>query len=78
MLTRSPTDLSSGPIPDDYIIKDDGRAIGRVLWSHSSPADRRWGWSIYSREPQKPTDRGYAATLDDALAAFKAAWEAGP
>jgi hypothetical protein len=32
-------------------------------------------WTIAARAPQAPTDRGYAATREHAMAEFKAAWE---
>ena len=31
-------------------------------------------WTITARVPQYPHDRGYAATREDAVAAFKLAW----
>ena len=74
MITRKPTNLGSGRRTDDYGIYDDGRLIGRVVKVANLTTDP-WIWSITARLPQMPADRGSAATLEEALAAFKAAWQ---
>ena len=60
---------------DDYDVFDGGRHIGHILWTHAASRQTPWFWTITARLPQYPHDRGYAATREEAMADFKAAWE---
>ncbi len=48
---------------------------GRIILAPQAPEGRHWFWTITTRVPQYPHDRGYAASREEAMAAFKAAWE---
>lgn len=72
MLTRRPTDIGFGPIPDDYSIRDDGRPVGRIYKAVNVTKDP-WAWFINGEGYRAA--KGIAGSLEEALAALKAEWE---
>ncbi len=79
ILKRAAKHRPGGPWhDDDYDVFDGERHVGRILRHPQAPEGRPWFWTITARAPQYPQDRGYAASREQAMAEFKAAWERGP
>jgi len=55
-----------------------GQVVGRIFLSLTAPQDRIWFWTITARMPQQPTERGYTATREAAMTAFRLAWDPMP
>jgi hypothetical protein len=79
VLKRGKFSRSSGQWPDeDYDVLADGKVVGRIYEdaSASTPPELRWFWSVTEIVPATPgVTNGHAATLEEAMAKFRAAWE---
>jgi hypothetical protein len=79
ILKRASISRPSGQWKDeDYDVIADGKVVGRILeeGSRFGPPELRWGWSITSIVPATPgVTNGTAATREEAMAKFRAAWE---
>ena len=78
-LTLRPTGLSSPIDKDrlDYIVMDDGRAIGRIYEERASLPELRWFWSItvYVDPKRGVLTFGRGSTIEEAKPAFRSSWE---
>ena len=72
---------SSGQwMSDDYDVRlgdAKGKVVGRIFNSPHAPKDHPWFWTITELKPRRPTDRGYVASREEAMAEFKRYWDAG-
>jgi hypothetical protein len=79
ILKRAKLSRSSGQWKDeDYDVFADGKVVGRILeeGSRFGPPELRWGWSITAIVPATSgRTNGTAATREEAMAKFRAAWE---
>ena len=78
MLTLRPTGLSPPVYRDqlDYIVIEDGRAIGRMYEDWHALPELRWFWSITVFVGYRPgvTTHGRTPTLEEAKAQFLSNW----
>jgi hypothetical protein len=78
-LTLRPTGLSSPAFQDwaDYIVRDDGRDVGRLYEDRNSLPALRWFWSItvYVNPKLGITTSGRAPSLNEAKAQFLTSWQ---
>jgi hypothetical protein len=63
---------------DDYDVwnGNNAKVVGPIFRASTAPQGRPWFWTITERALQRPTDLGYAATREEAMAALKARWSA--
>ena len=75
MLILRQTNLGSGKLSDDFEVLDaDRKPVGRILWTHAASRNTPCFWTITARVPNSMSDRGYAASREQAMADFKARW----
>jgi hypothetical protein len=60
---------------DDYDVLADGIVVGRIMKAAAAPQGAPWFWTLAFgwHEDRTPT-HGYAATREDAMAAFAKSW----
>jgi hypothetical protein len=80
ILKRAKLSRPSGQWQDeDYDVLADGKAIGRIYEQGGAgePPELRWFWSIMIVPATPGVTNGHAATREEAMAKFRAAWEKG-
>jgi hypothetical protein len=79
ILKRASASRPSGQWSDeDYDVLADGKVVGRIYddGSAGTPPELRWFWSVTAIWPATPgVTSGTAATREEAMARFRAAWE---
>jgi hypothetical protein len=77
ILKRASSSRPSGEwSEDDYdVFEEDGAVVGRVFKVNAAPVGTPWMWTLAfgHHEDRSPT-HGYAATREDAMAAFAKSW----
>ena len=61
---------------DDYDVFEGKQLIGRITLTPQAPEGRPWFWMITARgRIPSLSDRGYAASREQAMSNFKARWD---
>jgi hypothetical protein len=59
--------------PDSFAVFDGKECVGHVMRTQKSPAGKPWFWTIFvGGTHEGATDRGYAATREEAMAELEA------
>jgi hypothetical protein len=72
-ITLTPTVIAGDRLADDYVVRDDGRDIGRIRKTTLSNNREVWDWMINIPLPIPAWCHGSKPKLDEAKDAFKAA-----
>jgi hypothetical protein len=77
MLKRASALRPSGEWNEDaYDVLADRAVVGRIMKAKAAPEGSPWFWTLgYGYHEDRLLTHGYAATREDAMAAFKRSWE---
>ena len=60
---------------DDYDVLENGAVVGRIFKVHAAPVGTPWMWTLaFGHHEDRTPTHGYAATREDAMAAFAKSW----
>jgi hypothetical protein len=76
ILKRASANRPSGEwSADDYDVTADGETVGRIMKVETAQPATPWFWSLgYGHHRDRDPTHGYAATREDAMAAFAKSW----
>jgi hypothetical protein len=74
-LTLRRTIIAGQYCEDDFSCYDDGLCVGRILLHRSTPQGPQWAWHVNLTVPLPGGANGRCASLEDAKAAFREAWD---
>jgi hypothetical protein len=60
---------------DDFDVLADGDVVGRIFKANAAPVGAPWMWTpAFGHHEDRTPTHGYAATREDAMAAFAKSW----
>jgi len=60
---------------DDFDVLADGVVVGRIMKTEAAPVGSPWMWTLmFGYHGDRTPTHGYAATREDAMAAFAKSW----
>ena len=76
VLKRASASRTSGEWrEDDFDVIADGLVVGRIFKVHTAPVGSPWMWTLaFGHHEDRAPTHGYAATREDAMAAFANSW----
>jgi hypothetical protein len=60
---------------DDYDVLAEGVVVGRIFKANAAPVGSSWMWTLaFEHHENRTPTHGYAATREEAMAAFAKSW----
>jgi hypothetical protein len=60
---------------DDYDVLANGEVVGRIFKANAAPVSSAWTWTLaFGHHEDRTPTHGYAASREDAMAAFAKSW----